>query len=228
MANRYFLWSRLSEDQSRRLIRCFANELTETATAREIGLTRKTVNIYFQKIRHTIFSYDRRRFSIPIKSLPIDKQHLLNDPQSGIFDNELKNTFCVIAIMFPNGKLVTVVTRTDSEDVLLKIGRGLENSCSRKEIIDFNIVSSKFKLLRKSILSEEFFVNKDLKKIRDFRKISSKRLKSFYGIEPSKFLLHIKECQWRFNNLTLDQITDNKKPNDLYRKLLKILRDNPA
>lgn len=228
MANRYFLRSRLPENKARLIIRCFADDLTETATAEETGLTRKTVNGYFQKIRLVIYNHDRRRLGIPIKRLPIDKRYLLSNLQSRLNDNELKNTFRVISIMLLDGRLIVDVIYTDSNELIAQIFLRLKKSYENKEIFNFDIVNSKFMWTYGSGIRTSKITHENLKNIDEFCTISSKRLKSFYGIKPSKFLLHLKECQWRFNNLTHKQMTDTKKPNDLYRKLLKLLRDNPA
>lgn len=49
--NRYYRRSRISERKFRQLLRYFALDLTASKTAELTGLTRKTVNTIFQKIR---------------------------------------------------------------------------------------------------------------------------------------------------------------------------------
>jgi len=233
MANKYFLRSRLSEDQARRIIRRFADDLTETATAEETGLTRKTVNGYFQKIRLVIYDYDRHRLGILVKKLPIDKGYLLTSLQMSKHKFIPKRMFSVVAVMLPDTKLVTdVVGATQSG--LYKISENLYNSLMDGKITDFDFADYKFKPLFATSYKRHFgrfFISapaKNLKDISGFWDLSRKRLKRFHGIEAAKFILHLRETQWRFNNLTYEQMTYAIKPNDLYRKLLKLLRDNPA
>lgn len=228
MANQYFLRSRLSEHNARQVIRCFAGEFTETATAKETLLPRKTVNTHFLKIRRAIYIHDRRRFSIPLKKLQIDKQYLLSNQQLIQYDNDSKNTFPILAIMLMDGKLITDVFCTASEALIWKIILKLDNSRQNKEIFNFNMANSKFKPRDKGFnIHQNQIFHKNGKNIAGFWRISGKRLNFFYGLAPDKFILHLKESQWRFNNLTYEQMRYNDKLNGLYRKLLKILRNNP-
>ena len=46
------------------------------------------------------------------------------------------------------------------------------------------------------------------------------RLSKFKGIKRQNFILHLKECEFRFNNR-------DKKGAKLYKILLKMIRENP-
>ena len=46
------------------------------------------------------------------------------------------------------------------------------------------------------------------------------RLSKFKGIKKQNFILHLKECEFRFNNRY-------KKGAELYKILLKMIRENP-
>ena len=45
------------------------------------------------------------------------------------------------------------------------------------------------------------------------------RLSKFKGIKKENFLLHLKECEFRYNTKTIQE--------NLYQKLLKLIRENP-
>ena len=45
------------------------------------------------------------------------------------------------------------------------------------------------------------------------------RLSKFKGIKKENFLLHLKECEFRYNTKTIQE--------NLYQKLLKLIRKNP-
>ncbi|MFH0881957.1 MAG: IS1595 family transposase, partial [bacterium] len=53
--------------------------------------------------------------------------------------------------------------------------------------------------------------------IESFWGYAKSRLARFRGVPRNTFYLHLKECEFRFNN----------RREDLYQLLLKILRDNP-
>ena len=45
------------------------------------------------------------------------------------------------------------------------------------------------------------------------------RLSKFKGIKKENFLLHLRECKFRYNTKTTQE--------NLYQKLLKLIRENP-
>ena len=49
------------------------------------------------------------------------------------------------------------------------------------------------------------------------RSFAKRRLQKFNGISSHTFYLHLKECEWRFNN----------RSKNLYAELLKLLRNHP-
>ena len=55
--------------------------------------------------------------------------------------------------------------------------------------------------------------------IENFWGYAKHRLSKFKGIKKENFLLHLKECEFRYNTKTTQE--------DLYQKLLKLIRENP-
>ena len=53
--------------------------------------------------------------------------------------------------------------------------------------------------------------------IESFWSFAKRRLQKFNGVSAQTFYLHLKECEYRFNN----------RNKNLYRELLKLLRKNP-
>ena len=53
--------------------------------------------------------------------------------------------------------------------------------------------------------------------IEGFWSFAKRRLQKFNGVSSETFNLHLKECEYRFNN----------RDRNLYRELLKLLRKNP-
>ena len=55
--------------------------------------------------------------------------------------------------------------------------------------------------------------------IENFWGYAKHRLSKFKGIKKENFLLHLKECEFRYNTKTTQK--------NLYQKLLKLIRENP-
>jgi transposase len=53
--------------------------------------------------------------------------------------------------------------------------------------------------------------------IESFRSFAKRRLQKFNGVSARTFNLHLKECEWRFNN----------RSKNLYQALLTLLRTRP-
>ena len=56
--------------------------------------------------------------------------------------------------------------------------------------------------------------------IESFWAYAKLRLSKFKGVKRQNFILHLKECEFRFNNR-------DKKGAELYKILLKMIRENP-
>jgi transposase-like protein len=66
--------------------------------------------------------------------------------------------------------------------------------------------------------SNEFVVGAHhINGIESFWSFAKRRLQKFNGVPAHTFYLHLKECEWRFNNRNAN----------LYHELLKMLRQNP-
>jgi transposase len=55
--NRYYRRSRINEAKFRQLVRCFALDFTASSTAELIGISVRSTNTIFLKIRHRIAEY---------------------------------------------------------------------------------------------------------------------------------------------------------------------------
>ena len=55
--------------------------------------------------------------------------------------------------------------------------------------------------------------------IENFWGYAKHRLSKFKGIKKENFLLHLKECEFRYNN--------SKDMKELYQILLRLIRENP-
>src|SRR5687767_12100157 len=57
MNNKYYKHSRITERKFRLIVKNFAKDVNASNTAEEIGLTRKSVNTIFLKIRRRMYEY---------------------------------------------------------------------------------------------------------------------------------------------------------------------------
>ena len=67
--------------------------------------------------------------------------------------------------------------------------------------------------------SKNEFVNNHINGIENSKGYAKYRLSKFKSINKENFLLHLKECEFRYNTKTTQE--------NLYQKLLKLIRENP-
>src|SRR5664279_2530925 len=65
MANMYFKGSRLTDEQSRTLVWCFAEDMTAISTAKVVDIDVRSVNPMFQRIRERITEFGDFAISAP-------------------------------------------------------------------------------------------------------------------------------------------------------------------
>src|SRR5262245_29628506 len=73
--NRYYRRSRISERKFRQILRYFALDLTAEKTAELTGVTRKSVNLIFQKIRLRLLEECARRSPVRTGEIEIDESY---------------------------------------------------------------------------------------------------------------------------------------------------------
>ena len=221
--NRYYERSRISEYKFRLLIRYVALDLSASDTAELTGLTHKTVNTIFLKIRRRM-AEDCERQS-PFKSGEVEVDESYFGPRrvrgkrgrgaSGktIVFGLLKRDGKVYAEIVPDCKKVTLQAiirgRVALETVIHSDGwRGYDG------LVDVGYA----KHFRVEHGANEFARGTHhINGIESFWSYAKRRLQKFNGVPARTFNLHLKECEWRFNS----------KSKNVYQELLRLLRQHP-
>lgn len=197
MKNRYVNRAKINEAKFRDLVRFFVLDLTAIQIAEITGLNRNTVNRYLTEVRKKIYRYTM--LSIP-PSLKTIKWEVVEKAHSYCILVK-ENDTTIIAEIFPAHLIESGISEQIHAfgfDVLIDTESG-----NHTFIGDRNL-------------------NKDLQRIKvnrikSFWSSAKSRLAKFKGMHSSTFRLHVKECEFRYNN----------RNEDLYQLLLKILRKDP-
>ena len=195
MKNRYVQRARIDEKKFKEILRCFAHDLQANQIAQLTGLSRNSINSYLKAIRFSVLhssGYDAMLTGETAKApqlylLQLNQNQISIDPLGGDISAEIMKFL-----------------KNQRETLLFSI-LGRDYSA----MIDYP--AKQFYYLHE----EDAEVHKEL--LLSFWNYTRLRLMKFRGLSPQTTLLHLKECEFRFNN----------RERDLYRVLLTHFRKNP-
>ena len=221
--NKYYKRSRISEAKFRQLVRLFAQDLAASDVAELTGLERKTVNSIFFKVRVRIAQECEQQSPLASGEVEVDESYFGPRRVRGKRGRGAGNKTPVFGLLKRNGKVYTEIVPDCKKATLQAIirGRVAPESVIHSDgwrgydgLVDVGYA----KHLRVQHGNNEFgFGSRHINGIESFWSFAKRRLQKFNGVPSHTFYLHLKECEWRFNY----------RNDNLYRRLLKMLRKNP-
>ena len=220
--NKYAKRSRISEHKFRQIVRLFSVDLDATQIAKLTDLNRNTINRYLSKIRQRLVEYcdAQSPFSgeVEVDESFFGARRVKGKRGRGAFGKTI-----VFGIFRRNGHVYTEIVPNCSKATLQEVIRGkveLESVIYSDRWRGYNgLVDVGYgKHLRVDHGRDEFVNGRThINGIEGFWGYAKSRLVRFRGMSPGTFNLHLKECEFRFN----------QRGQDLYPVILKILRNRP-
>ena len=220
--NRYYRRSRISEHKFRQIIKYFALDLTANRTAQLIGLTHKTVNQIYLKMRVRL-AQDCQRQSPFAGVVEVDESYFGARRVRGKRGRGASGKTIVFGIYKRNGKVYTEIVADCARQTLQAIIRGrvsVESIIHSDMWRGYNgLVDVGYpKHFRVNHGANEFAsTDSNINGIESFWSFSKRRLQKFNGVKKETFFLHLKECEYRFNH----------RNDNLYYAILSLLRKFP-
>jgi len=220
--NRYYRRSRISEKKFREIIKYFALDLTANRTAQLIGLTHKSVNQIYLKIRLRL-AQDCQRESPFCGEVEVDESYFGARRVKGKRGRGASGKTIVFGIYKRNGKVFTEIVPNVQKRTLQAIIRGrvgIETVIHSDSWRGYNgLVDLGYPKHFRVNHSADQFATKDsnINGIESFWSFAKRRLQKFNGLNKNTFNLHLKECEYRFNH----------REGNLYRTLLTLLKMYP-
>ena len=221
--NKYYKRSRISEAKFRQLVRLFAQDIPACDVAALTGLQRKTVNSIFFKIRLRIAQECERQSPLTRGEVEVDESYFGPRRVRGKRGRGAGHKTPVFGLLKRQGKVYTEIVADCRKATLQAIIRG---RVALEAVIhsdgwrgyDGLVDVGYAKHLRVEHGNNEFgFGSRHINGIESFWSFAKRRLQKFNGVPAHTFYLHLKECEWRFN----------QRHDNLYLLLLKLLRENP-
>jgi len=214
--NKYIKRSRILEPQFRQLLRLFSMDIDATKIAQLTGLNRNTVNRYLKLFRERIVILCNQ--SSPFTGeIEVDESYFGAKRVKGKRGRGAYGKTPVFGILQRGGKVYTEIVPDCAKKTLQGIIRGKVDPGSvvhsdtwrgYNGLVDMGY-KKHFRI--KHGHNEFANVKNHINGIESFWSYAKRRLQKFHGISRVSFNLHLKECEFRFNN----------RDNNLYTILLK-------
>jgi transposase-like protein len=221
--NRYYQRSKISERKFRQIVRYFAMDFTASDVAQLTGLTRKTVTVIFLRIRQRVAAECERASPYSGGEVEVDESYFGARRVRGKRGRGASGKTIVFGIFKRNGCVYTEVVPDCRKRTLQAVIRG-------RVALDTVIHSDGWRGYDGLVdvgYSKHFRVDHGraqfvrgphhVNGIESFWSYAKRRLQKFNGVPARTFYLHLKECEYRFNN----------RDNNLARVLLKLLERYP-
>jgi len=221
--NRYYRRSHISEKKFRLLLRYFAMDLNASQTAVLSSISRRTTNSIFLKIRAQLVIACQAASPFSTAEVEVDESYFGARRVRGKRGRGASGKHIVFGIYKRNGFVFTEIVPDVQKKTLQAIIRGrvsLDSVVHSDGWRGYNgLVDTGFDKHYRVNHSKNQFVLGDshINGIESFWSYAKRRLHKFNGVSKHTFYLHLKECEWRFNN----------RSKNLYLELLKLLRENP-
>ncbi len=187
-------------------------DLTDTATSELLKLNRKTVNNYFTEFRELILEDSIQKHQKELGIFELDESYFGAKRVRGKRGRGAAGKTPVFGVLKREGKVfVSIVPRCSREELLPIIqGKILEGSTIHTDgwkAYD-GLILNGYTHYRVFHHENEFVRGKShVNGIESFWSFAKRRLAKFNGLTDEKFILHLKECECRFN-LRNENVTD--------------------
>ena len=223
MVNKYFYRSRITEAKFREIIRCFSLDLTSVQISKLTGISRVSVNRILYLVRVMIAKECDKQSPFTEGEFEVDESYFGARRQKGKSGRGAYGKTIVFGIIKRQGNVYTEIVPDCSKASLQAIIRGKihpDSVIHSDSWRGYNgLVDVGFKKHFRINHSDNKFADKGthINGIEGFWGFAKMRLMKFRGMTPKTFYLHLKECEFRFNN----------RHNNLYKTLLDLIRKNP-
>ncbi len=211
-------YSKLSVYQTKKILKCFSDELTATQTAKSLGLHRNTIDRFFQIFRECIVEHQEKNLQTMSGNIEIDESYFGSAYRGDKRGRSTQRKIPVVGLLKRNGIVYTKIIPNASRAAIWPTIHKLVDKSRSNVYTDRwrtydGLVFQGYKHYRINH-SKEFAKNHNhINGIESFWSYVKRKMRKHNGISRNKFYLYLKESEFRFNN----------RKQDIYKLLLKIV-----
>ena len=197
-------YSKLSNYQIKKILRCFCLELTAFQTAKYLGFNRHTIERYYNIFREKIAIYEEQQIKKLSGNIEIDESYFGSRHKGDKRGRGAPNKIPVVGILKRNGVVYTKIISDVSRKSLMPIITGLIRRSKSNIYTDKwksydGLVLSGYKHYRINHSKEFARKHNHINGIESFWSYVKRNMRKHNGIPKSKFYLYLKESEFRFN-----------------------------
>ena len=195
----------LSEYKVKKIIFCFCEDIDATKTSKLLCINRSTINKYFNDFRHLILLSSLNSKEQSLGEYECDESYFGPKRVRGKRGRGAAGKTPVFGLLKRDGKVHVEAIKKCSRANIMPIiqGKILEGSTIHTDgwkAYD-GLILNGYDHYRVFHSKDEFVRGKShVNGIESFWSYAKRRLAKFNGLTDKKFILHLKECEWRFNN----------------------------
>ena len=222
LKNKYQKFSKITEPKFRQILRLFALDLTASDTAKLTGISVRSINNLYLKLRQRLARECERQTPL-CGIVELDESYFGAKRIRGKRGRGAGGKTIVFGILKRGDKVYAEIVPDASKATLQKVIRG---RISVESVINTDgwrgyqgLVDMGFARHFRVHHGDNEFARgtQHINGIESFWSYAKHRLVQFNGVPKHTFYLHLKETEFRFNH----------RHDDLYKVLLRMLRENP-
>ena len=211
MKNKYIVRSRISQKKFREILKYFAEDIEATKIANLTGISRISINKILKNIR-ILMASECEKISKFSGEIEIDESYFGAKRVRGKRGRGAANKTPVFGMLKRDGKVYTQIVKNCSASELIPIlsqyseldSSTIYSDCWKAYdgLVDYAALAH----YRVKHSKNEFANGKNhINGIENFWGYAKHRLAKFKGIKKENFLLHLKECEFRYNTKTTQE-----------------------
>ncbi len=212
-------YKRITSQKFNQILRCFCADITATACAEIVRVNRNTVNSWYNDFRHKILLSTLAETCSEYGVFEVDESYFGAKRIRGKRGRGAAGKTPVFGLLKRRGKVLVRIVPDCSRESLLPIIQGviLEGSTIHSDgwkAYD-GLLLNGYDHYRVFHNENEFARGKShVNGIENFWSFAKRRLSKFNGCSSDKFVLHLKESEWRYNH----------RNDDLVKELTRIIK----
>lgn len=197
-------YNKISRYKIEKILRCFSEDLPAVKAAVLLKHNRKTIDRYYNIFREKILQASIKEMEVVSGEIELDESYFGATRVRGKRGRGAAGKTPVFGVLKRNGKVFVSIVKNCSKAELMPIiqGKVLEGSTIHTDgwkAYD-GLILNGYDHYRVHHSNDEFVRGKcHVNGIESFWSFAKRRLAKFNGIASHKFLLHLKECELRFN-----------------------------
>jgi len=196
--------SRISRSKFNLIVKYFGDDLTAFTTSQLVGVNRHTVERYYTLFRSRIFTESLKDEKL-MGEIEVDESYFGPQRVRGKEGRGAGKKIPVVGLLKRNGKVYTKIVTNCSREELMPVikGKVVEGSTVYTDgwTSYDGLILYGYKHKRIFHSHNEFARGKNhVNGIESFWSYAKRRLRKFNGVAKNKFLVYLKESEWRFNH----------------------------